>query len=87
MLFIPLPFVVCLILRLLAAVLFLHGRQTQSTAFIFVIICAITVAIIGLRWTTDWRIFSMLQPIASACIPVAGWLCLTQSDSYTSKYQ
>jgi len=63
MISIPLPFVVALLLSILACVLFFRREARSPLAFVFIAICALTSIIVGLRWTTDIAIFKALQPI------------------------
>ena len=75
MIAIPLPFVVALLLAILAILLFIRREEATASAFIFVSLCAFTTMIVGLRWTFDWPIFRLLQPILAACIPMTAWFC------------
>ena len=50
MLAIPVPFVVSLLLGLLAVTLYLGNREQAKFACGFLILCALTTAIVGLRW-------------------------------------
>ena len=73
MLAIPLPFVAALLLLMTGIVL--RYRHTSQKPFWFVILCALMVTVVGLRWTFDIPLFRFLQPILSASVPVAAWLC------------
>lgn len=73
MLAIPIPFIVSLLLALLAAVLLARlGRSARTTA-LFLLLCAITTGVVGLRWTFDLALLSLVQPILASLIPVAAW--------------
>ncbi len=73
MLAIPIPFIVSLLLALLAAVLLERlGRAARTTA-LFLLLCAITTGVVGLRWTFDLALLSLAQPILASLIPVAAW--------------
>lgn len=79
MIAIPLPFVVALLLSMLAALLFIRREESTKSAFVFVALCAVTTTIVGLRWTFDYSIFRLLQPIFAACIPVTAWYCFSSA--------
>ena len=64
MIAIPLPFVVALLLAILAVLLFVRREDTTQSAFIFVALCALTTTVVGLRWTFDYALLRLLQPIA-----------------------
>ncbi|MEF1230633.1 AraC family transcriptional regulator, partial [Vibrio fortis] len=49
--------------------------QTSQKPFWFIILCALMVTMVGLRWTVDIALFRFLQPILGASVPVAAWLC------------
>nr|WP_243887452.1 hypothetical protein [Aeromonas dhakensis] len=73
MLAIPIPFIVSLLLALLAAVLLARlGRAARTTA-LFLLLCAITTGVVGLRWTFDLAPLTLAQPILASLIPVAAW--------------
>lgn len=70
MLAIPIPFIVSL---LLAAVLLARlGRAARMTA-LFLLLCAITTAVVGLRWTFALAQLTLAQPILASLIPVTAW--------------
>lgn len=73
MLAVPLPFVVTMMLCVLAGSLWLQKRESVPSACWFLLMCAATTTIVGLRWTLDWTIFRALQPISASIIPVAAW--------------
>ena len=73
MLAIPLPFVAALLLLMTGIVL--RYRHTSQKPFWFAILCSLMVTVVGLRWTFDIPLFRFLQPILSASVPVAAWLC------------
>ncbi|PSV89570.1 MULTISPECIES: helix-turn-helix domain-containing protein [Vibrionaceae] len=77
MLAIPLPFVAALLLLMTGIVLRYRYRHTSQKPFWFVILCALMVTVVGLRWTFDIAFFRFLQPILSASVPVAAWLCFS----------
>lgn len=73
MLAIPLPFVVSLLLSVLAGNLWAQRANEAKMACYFLLLCALTTAIVGLRWTFDLALFRLLQPIVASVIPVAAW--------------
>ncbi|MBJ7539386.1 helix-turn-helix domain-containing protein [Marinomonas transparens] len=81
MIAIPLPFVIALLLSILAVLLFLRREDSTQSAFVFIALCALTTTVVGLRWTFDYPLFRLIQPILAACIPVTAWYCF--SSAYT----
>jgi AraC-like DNA-binding protein len=79
MIAIPLPFVVALLLSILAALLFIRREENTQSAFAFVALCALTTTVVGLRWTFDYSLFRLLQPILAACIPATAWYCFSSA--------
>ena len=75
MLAIPLPFVAALLLFITGALLRYRYPQNSQKPFWFIILCALMVTVVGLRWTVDVALFRFLQPILGASVPVAAWLC------------
>ncbi|MGR5390009.1 helix-turn-helix domain-containing protein [Vibrio crassostreae] len=75
MLAIPLPFVAALLLLMTGVLLRCRYPQTSQKPFWFIILCALMVTVVGLRWTFDIALFRFLQPILGASVPVAAWLC------------
>ncbi|MCB1756916.1 MAG: helix-turn-helix transcriptional regulator [Gammaproteobacteria bacterium] len=73
MLAIPLPFVVSLLLTVLAGNLWAQRAGEARMACYFLLMCALTTAVVGLRWSTDLAIFRFLQPILASLIPVVAW--------------
>lgn len=79
MLMIPVPFVVSLMLLLLAVTLYLRLAEQAKSACLFLVLCAATTAVVGLRWTVDWPALRMTQPILASLIPVAAWCTFTRT--------
>ncbi|WP_116870923.1 helix-turn-helix domain-containing protein [Vibrio splendidus] len=75
MLAIPLPFVAALLLLMTGVLLRCRYPQTSQKPFWFIILCALMVTVVGLRWTVDIALFRFLQPILGASVPAAAWLC------------
>ncbi|WP_417504743.1 helix-turn-helix domain-containing protein [Marinomonas gallaica] len=81
MLAVPLPFVVSLMLCVLAGSLWLQRRRSPPLACWFLLMCAATTAVVGLRWTLDWAVFRTVQPIFASIIPVAAWWIFAKASS------
>lgn len=75
MLAIPLPFVAALLLFITGALLRYRYPKNSQKPFWFIILCALMITVVGLRWTLDVALFRFLQPILGASVPVAAWLC------------
>lgn len=80
MLAIPVPFIVSMLLGLLAVTLNIRFSQQAQIASIFLGLCATTTAMVGLRWTFDLQIFSIMQPILASTIPIAAWYAFTHAN-------
>lgn len=81
MLAIPVPFVVSMLLGLLAITLFIRLEEQAKVASLFLALCAVTTAMVGLRWTFDLKVFSIVQPILASIIPIAAWYTFLFSSS------
>jgi AraC-like DNA-binding protein len=79
MISIPLPFVIALLLTILAVVLFIRREESTQSAFVFIALCALTTTVVGLRWTYDFAPLRLLQPILASCIPVTAWYCFSSA--------
>ncbi|MDP5056563.1 MAG: AraC family transcriptional regulator [Marinomonas hwangdonensis] len=79
MIAIPLPFVIALLLSILAILLFIRREETTQSAFVFIALCALTTTVVGLRWTFDYSLFRLIQPILASCIPVTAWYCFSNA--------
>lgn len=77
MLAIPLPFVAALLLFITAVLLRYRYPQTSQKPFWFIMLCALMITVVGLRWTVDIALFRFLQPVLGASVPVTAWLCFT----------
>lgn len=71
MLFVPLPFVVALLLVILfAAVLRTQNTSESNRPFLALIaLCALQSIILGLRWGYDVEVLRYVLPVLAACIP------------------
>lgn len=75
MLAIPLPFIAALLLCVTAVLLRYRYPQTSQKPFWFIMLCALMITVVGLRWTFDIALFRFLQPVLGASVPVVAWLC------------
>ncbi|RBP78225.1 AraC family transcriptional regulator [Marinomonas rhizomae] len=82
MIAIPLPFVVALLLSILAILLFIRRDETTQSAFVFIALCALTTTVVGLRWSFDYALFRLIQPILASCIPVTAWYCFSRAHQH-----
>ena len=73
MLAIPLPFVMSLLLVIIAILLFTKLPIEGKMPSLFIILCAVSTLVVGLRWTFDVAIFRFLQPIFASFLPVTAW--------------
>lgn len=73
MLAIPVPFVVSMLLALLAITLYFRYEDRAKTVCLFLGLCASTTAMVGLRWTLKIDAFAIAQPILASTIPIAAW--------------
>ena len=81
MLAIPLPFVVSLLLLVLAGSLWIQRRHLVLWPCLFLLLCATTTCLVGLRWAYDLAFLRMLQSIFASVIPVAAWWVFAQTKS------
>lgn len=81
---IPLPFVVSLLLLVLAGAVFSQKGSAQKPAACFLIMCALTTGVVGLRWLLDWSILRMLQPVLASLIPVLAWYVFAKAHQSKS---
>lgn len=86
MLAIPVPFFVSFLLGLLAITLHVRLAEQARMASLFLMLCAVTVGLVGLRWTFDIALFALIQPILAALIPVAAWYAFTRASGEPGKY-
>ncbi|WP_114783866.1 helix-turn-helix domain-containing protein [Vibrio tetraodonis] len=87
MLAIPLPFVASLLLFIAGVVLRCRYPQTSQKPFRFIMLCVLMMMVVGLRWTLDIALVRFLQPVLSACVPVAAWLCFAGAHRSISNTQ
>jgi AraC-like DNA-binding protein len=86
MLAIPLPFVVSLLLLVLAGSLWGQRRQSALLACLFLVLCAVTTALVGLRWTFDMAYLKVLQPVFACLIPVMAYWVFSKSKTQARFY-
>lgn len=85
MLAIPVPFVVSMLLGLLAVTLYARFTDQAKTACLFLLLCAGTTAMVGLRWTFNISAFGIAQPILASVIPVAAWYAFAHASRKQGK--
>lgn len=83
MLSIPVPFVVSLLFGLIAITLYIRYDEQAKLSCVFLGLCAITTAVVGLRWAYQLPFLHYLQPVLASMIPVVAWI--TFSNSAPSK--
>jgi hypothetical protein len=75
---IPLPFVVALLLWILLVRLWVD-RDPESpgdrAALLFIAACALSVTLVGIRWTVPHPLVRMVRADIAALIPPIAWFC------------
>lgn len=79
MLAIPVPFVISMLLGLLALSLYVKLSEQAKLASIFLLLCAATTTLVGLRWTYDLYLLRAIQPIFASIIPAVAWYAFTET--------
>ncbi|WP_067045057.1 helix-turn-helix domain-containing protein [Moritella sp. JT01] len=79
MIAIPLPFIMSLLLVIIAITLFAKKPIEGKVPSLFITLCAISTAVVGLRWTFDIAIFRFLQPVFASFLPVMAWCCFSKT--------
>lgn len=78
MLAIPIPFVISMLLGLLALSLYIKFSEQAKLGSLFLLLCAVTTTLVGLRWTYDLYILRAIQPIFASIIPLVAWYAFTE---------
>ncbi|WP_127558225.1 helix-turn-helix domain-containing protein [Saccharospirillum alexandrii] len=86
MIFVPLPFVVALLLVILAIVLIAQQRPVGLATYMFIGLCAAVPVIVGIRALTDIPLFRALQPAVASCVPVAAWYCFARAHHHKTAF-
>ncbi|ENY70775.1 AraC family transcriptional regulator [Aeromonas diversa CDC 2478-85] len=86
MLAIPIPFIVSFLLGLLAALLLVRLGEKAKTTSLFLLLCAVTMGLVGLRWTFHLALLGQLQPFFASLIPVAAWYIFTRADGEPTRF-
>ncbi|MBV1842672.1 MULTISPECIES: helix-turn-helix domain-containing protein [Photobacterium] len=84
---IPLPFVIALLLILLAAQLPRERGKSAKLAVVFLSFCALVVSCVGLRWHYQWSAMAMIQPMLAVTLPSLLWLCFTRTIGYAAPWR
>lgn len=79
MLAIPLPFVASLLFVIIAILLLSRQPSEGRLPALFILICSLSTAVVGLRWTFDLAILRFIQPIIASFLPVTAWICFTRA--------
>ncbi len=79
MLTVPLPFVATVLLLLMVVVLRIKSPHHWKKPISFIVLCMVTMTVVGLRWTIDYPFLRALQPILGACLPVTAWLIFSRA--------
>ncbi|WP_136483764.1 AraC family transcriptional regulator [Vibrio sp. H11] len=79
MIAIPLPFVVSMLLMLLAVILWCKPENDSKPASGFSALCAVTTAVVGMRWSLDLTLLRLLQPILASLVPMTAWYCFQRA--------
>jgi AraC-like DNA-binding protein len=82
MLSIPVPFVVSMLLGLLAITLYVRFLEQAKKASVFLGLCSVTTAMVGLRWTFDFTLFAFIQPVLASIIPIAAWYAFSHANRF-----
>jgi AraC-like DNA-binding protein len=81
MLAIPIPFIVSFLLIILAIVLLLRFKEHARYSCLFLTVCATTTTMVGLRWTFNWPVMPIIQPLLASLIPILAWYCFAQTHA------
>lgn len=79
MLAIPLPFIMSFLL--LATALFVKIKRPNEAKLpvIFILLCALSTCVVGLRWSFDISFLRFIQPIIASLIPMTAWFCFARA--------
>ncbi|MFD2205447.1 helix-turn-helix domain-containing protein [Kiloniella antarctica] len=83
MIAIPLPFILSMLLMILAVMLLMQRGKSAVPAFLCIGLCALTTTVVGLRWTYDLTSLRMLQPVLASIIPYSAWYCFARAHGQT----
>lgn len=75
---IPLPFVITLLLIILAMTSWMQLKAQGKWAYLFIGLNALTSAIVGMRWSFDMQALAKIQPILASLLPYSAWLCFAK---------
>lgn len=86
MLSIPLPFIAAFLLALIVVVLKIKDLAHWKIPTGFILLCILTMIIVGLRWSLNYPFLRALQPIFGACLPVTAWLSFSRAHRHSAYY-
>ncbi|WP_237324177.1 helix-turn-helix domain-containing protein [Vibrio penaeicida] len=84
---IPLPFVVVILLLVLFTVLLKRHDKSYYPALAFILCSALTISLVGARWTTEWSWVRSIQPIVASLVPPLTWWCYSHAMSNKSHWR
>lgn len=84
---IPLPFVVVILLLVLFTVLLKRHDKSYYPALAFILCSALTISLVGARWTTEWSWVWSIQPIVASLVPPLMWWCYSHAMSNKSHWK
>lgn len=84
MLAIPLPFIMSLLLVIIAVFVKLKQPIEGKLPAFFILLCALSTSIVGLRWSFDVSVLRFIQPIIASLLPVTAWFCFAKAHRANS---
>lgn len=79
MLAIPLPFIMSFLLLAIALFVKVKRPNEAKLPVIFILLCALSTCVVGLRWSFDISFLRFIQPIIASLIPMAAWFCFARA--------
>lgn len=78
---IPLPFVITLLLIILAMTTWIQLKEKGKWAYLFIGLNAVTATVVGMRWSLDMQALAKIQPILASLLPYSAWLCFAKASN------
>ena len=75
MISIPLPFVISLLLVVLWILEAARHSPPRLRSLLFIAFCAILTSLVGLRWSLNWPLIALIQPVVASLLPPLAWAC------------
>ena len=79
MLAIPLPFIMSFLLLVIALFVKVKRPNEAKLPVIFILLCALSTCVVGLRWSFDISFLRFIQPIIASLIPMTAWFCFARA--------